>query len=97
MQVTGGSYVAEAAKLTQSCGGTIINKTHFYCKKLNSYEHLQICGGKCPQCPLVPLPVICGSHSDSSVGQWVKWFNKCDPLSTLYHSWGLVGSDKPLS
>ena len=27
--------------------------------------------------------VICGSHPDCSVGQWVKWVNKCDPLSTL--------------
>ena len=27
--------------------------------------------------------VICGSHPDSSVGQWVKWVNRCDPLSTL--------------
>ena len=27
--------------------------------------------------------VICGSHSDCSVGQWVKWINRCDPLLTL--------------
>ena len=27
--------------------------------------------------------VICGSHPDCSVGQWVKWVNRCDPLSTL--------------
>ena len=27
--------------------------------------------------------VICGSHPDCFVGQWVKWVNKCDPLSTL--------------
>ena len=27
--------------------------------------------------------VICGSHLDCSVGQWVKWVNRCDPLSTL--------------
>ena len=27
--------------------------------------------------------VICGSHPDCSVGQWVKWINRCDPLSTL--------------
>ena len=26
---------------------------------------------------------ICGSHPDCSVGQWVKWVNRCDPLSTL--------------
>ena len=24
-----------------------------------------------------------GSHPDCSVGQWVKWVNRCDPLSTL--------------
>ena len=27
--------------------------------------------------------VICGSHPDCSVGQWVKWINRCDLLSTL--------------
>ena len=27
--------------------------------------------------------VICGSHPDCSMGQWVKWVNRCDPLSTL--------------
>ena len=27
--------------------------------------------------------VICGSHLDCSVGEWVKWVNKCDPFSTL--------------
>ena len=31
--------------------------------------------------------VTCGSHSDCSIwvsyGQWVKWVNRCDPLSTL--------------
>ena len=27
--------------------------------------------------------VICGSHPDCSVGQWVKWINWCDTLSTL--------------
>ena len=27
--------------------------------------------------------VICGSHLDCSVDQWVKWVNRCDPLSTL--------------
>ena len=27
--------------------------------------------------------LACGSHPDSSVGQWVKWVNRCDPLSTL--------------
>ena len=29
-----------AAELTQSCGAQLTNKTHFYCEKLNSYEHL---------------------------------------------------------
>ena len=29
--------------------------------------------------------VICRSHPDCSVGQWVKWVNRCDPLSTLSH------------
>ena len=27
--------------------------------------------------------VICGSHPDCFVGQWVKWVNRCDPFSTL--------------
>ena len=27
--------------------------------------------------------VICGSHPDCFVGQWVKWVIMCDPLSTL--------------
>ena len=27
--------------------------------------------------------VICGSHPDCSVGQWVKWVNRYDLLSTL--------------
>ena len=27
--------------------------------------------------------VICGSHPDCTVGQWVKWVNRYDPLSTL--------------
>ena len=27
--------------------------------------------------------VICGSHPDCSVGQQVKWVNRCDLLSTL--------------
>ena len=35
-------YQAGAAKLTQSCEAQLTNKTHFYCEKLNSYEHLQI-------------------------------------------------------
>ena len=25
----------------------------------------------------------CGSHLDCSVGQWVKWVNRCDPLLIL--------------
>ena len=29
---------------------------------------------------------LCGSHSDCSVGQWVKWINRYDPLSTLIAS-----------
>ena len=27
--------------------------------------------------------VICGSHPGCSVGQWVKWVIRCDPLSIL--------------
>ena len=27
--------------------------------------------------------LICGSHPDCSASQWVKWVNRCDPLSTL--------------
>ena len=30
--------------------------------------------------------VICRSHPDCSVGQRVKWINRCDPLSTLLGS-----------
>ena len=30
--------------------------------------------------------VICGSYLDCSVGQWVKWANRCDPLSTLFYT-----------
>ena len=26
---------------------------------------------------------VCGSHPDYFMGQWVKWVNRCDPLSTL--------------
>ena len=41
--------VSGMAELTQSCRAQLTNKTHFYCEKLNSYEHLQkFCGGKCP-------------------------------------------------
>ena len=36
--------------------------------------------------------VICGSHPDCSVGQWVKWVNRCDPLSTLIHNTSQLGS-----
>ena len=25
------------------------------------------------------------SYPDCYVGQWVKWVNRCDPLSTLVH------------
>jgi len=31
-----------AAELTQVVGAQLTNKTHFYCEKLNSYEHLLI-------------------------------------------------------
>ena len=31
--------------------------------------------------------VICGSYPDCSVGQWVKWVNRCDPLSTLLQTY----------
>ena len=27
--------------------------------------------------------VTSGSHPDYSMGHWVKWVNRCDPLSTL--------------
>ena len=30
--------------------------------------------------------VTSGSHPDCSVGQWVKWVSRCDPLSTLVHT-----------
>ena len=32
-------------------GAQLTNKTHFYCKKLNSYEHLQILWGQVPPVP----------------------------------------------
>ena len=28
---------------------------------------------------------IRGSHPDCSVGHWVKWVNRCEPLSTLFY------------
>ena len=31
--------------------------------------------------------IICGSHLDCSVDQWVKWVNRCDSLSTLIASY----------
>ena len=31
---------SETAELTQNCGAQLSNKTHFYCEKLNAYEHL---------------------------------------------------------
>ena len=33
-------------------GAQLTNKIHFYCKKLNSYEHLQILWGQVP--PVLP-------------------------------------------
>ena len=33
--------------------------------------------------------VTCGLHPDCSVGQWIKWINRCDPLSTLVANTGL--------
>ena len=39
-------------------GAQLTNKTHFYCEKLNSYEHLQILWGEVPPVPpLVPPPM----------------------------------------
>ena len=38
----------------------LTNKTHFYCKKLNSYEHLQILWGQMPPVPLVQPPMKFG-------------------------------------
>ena len=32
-------------------GAQLTNKTHFYCEKLNSYEHLQILWGQMPPVP----------------------------------------------
>ena len=32
-------------------GAQLTNKTHFYCEKLNSYEHLQILWGYLPPVP----------------------------------------------
>ena len=32
-------------------GTQLTNKTHFYCEKLNSYEHLQILWGQVPPVP----------------------------------------------
>ena len=43
-----------------------------------------------PTFKFVPMPISqvdhmshCGSHPDCFVGQWVKWINRCNPLSTL--------------
>ena len=37
--------------VAEHTGGTITNKTHFCCEKLNSYEHLQILWGQVPSLP----------------------------------------------
>ena len=34
----------------------------------------------------VTLVSSCGSHPDCSMGQWVRWVNRYDPLSTLPHA-----------
>ena len=39
--------LAKVAEL-KVVGTQLTNKTHFYCEKLNSYEHLQILWGKVP-------------------------------------------------
>ena len=46
-------YIAVTGQLNlfKVVGAQLTNKTHFYCEKLNSYEHLQIYGGKCSQYP----------------------------------------------
>ena len=49
---------SEVAELTQSCGAQLTNKTHFYCEKLNSYEHLEILWENAPSAPLVPSPLL---------------------------------------
>ena len=48
-------YYTGLTELTQSCGAQLTNKIHFYCEKLNSSK---FCGGMCPQCPLVPPPMV---------------------------------------
>ena len=46
------------AELTQSSGAQLTNNTHFYCEKLNSYDHLKnFEGASAPVPPLVPQPM----------------------------------------
>ena len=36
--------------------------------------------------------IRCGSHPDCFVGQWIKWINKYDPLSTLMEKYSTLNS-----
>ena len=55
-------YLIGAAELTQNCGAQLTSKTHFYCKKLNSYEHLQMLWGTCNCKCLNCLPILVSSY-----------------------------------
>ena len=43
-------------------GAQLTNKTHFYCEKLSSYEHLQILLGQVPPVP-PPMNILVCMHS----------------------------------
>ena len=52
-------------------GAQLTNKTHFYCAKLNSYEHLQILWGKVP--PVPPwFRHLCSHQFGESKFNWVS-------------------------
>ena len=45
------TYMQERLNSLKVVGAQLTNKTHFYCEKLNSYEHLQILWGQVPPVP----------------------------------------------
>ena len=62
-------------------------KNYFSCHVILLKRKLQHVGHKW---------VICWSHLDCSVGQWIEWLKRCDPLSTLLGS-SLCDMTSPLA
>ena len=58
-------------------GAQLINKTHFYCEKLNSYEHLQTLWGQVP-----PVPPGSAAYAERKLWQWENLVN-----ATYEHLW----------